>query len=85
MTPEQMREMLHDHEGRLKIHESFRDEMKDYIKQSLDTQKKTNEILAAWGDAKGFIRVVSIGGKVILWITAIGGAIAYFIKTGQTK
>ena len=75
----------HDQEIRIQNQEEIYSRVERYMRETRDESVRTNELLSAWGDAKGFIRVVSLVGKTVLWLAAIGGAIAFFLKTGHIK
>ena len=75
----------HDQEIRIQNQEAIYERVEQYMRETRDESIKTNELIAAWGDAKGFIRVVSVVGKTVLWFAAIGGAIVFFMKTGNFK
>ena len=64
------------------------DALTEKMEELIAHQGRMHEILSAWNNARGFVRVVQIGSKVLTWGAVTLGAILaiwHFIVDGHWK
>ena len=60
-------------------------EIRNHQLEQTETLVAVKEILVAWDDAKGFIKIVKLLGNVAKWLTGVGAALGliwYWWKKG---